>query len=222
MSLDISKLEKVRELASGLVQAQCPACAEGGSDRTGDHLRIYPDGRFGCAVHPKDGAHRKRIFALAGDRKPGTFKLRVNVAPAVPVALSVKASLIAYQPAPPKTELEKGVPGVPALSNKPSALVGLDSGTPGTGKVELRAYESEASPRMVEKLKDLESAVPGVPRKLVSPLSTEQPLPFLSAGGDLIIPFEAPSRYHWWNGGQSVAATLAEVMEQRHEQKLKP
>jgi len=54
VSLDVRLLEKVRELASGIVQARCPACAEGGSDRAGEHLRLYPDGRFGCCVHPKD------------------------------------------------------------------------------------------------------------------------------------------------------------------------
>jgi len=78
MSLNLNKLEKVRELAGGIVQARCPACAEGGNDRTGEHLRIYPDGRFGCCVHPKDGEHRKRIFALVGvhDRR----EIRVKVA----------------------------------------------------------------------------------------------------------------------------------------------
>ena len=95
MSLDAAKLEKVRELAGGVVQARCPACAEGGGDRKGEHLRIYPDGRYGCCVHPKDGEHRKRIFALAGVRKPGTFTLRLKTAPALPAVQSVKAVLIA-------------------------------------------------------------------------------------------------------------------------------
>ena len=30
MSLDAAKLEKARELAGGIVQARCPACAENG------------------------------------------------------------------------------------------------------------------------------------------------------------------------------------------------
>ena len=54
MSLVLSKLEKVRHLGNGGIEARCPACAEGGSDRAGEHLRLYPDGRFGCCVHPKD------------------------------------------------------------------------------------------------------------------------------------------------------------------------
>jgi len=41
--------------------------------------------------------------------------------------------------------------------------------------------------------------------------ATEEQLPFLTAGGDLSIPFDSPERYHWWKGGQSVAATLAEL-----------
>lgn len=95
MSLDVAKLEKVRELAGGIVQARCPACAEGGGDRKGEHLRIYPDGRYGCCVHPKDGEHRKRIFALAGVRKPGTFALRLKTPPTMTAALSVRAVLTA-------------------------------------------------------------------------------------------------------------------------------
>ena len=39
----------------------------------GEHLRIYPDGRFGCCVHPKDGDHRKRIFALVGRAQARDF-----------------------------------------------------------------------------------------------------------------------------------------------------
>ncbi len=35
--------------------------------------------------------------------------------------------------------------------------------------------------------------------------------PFLTAGGDLTIPFDSDPKYHWWNGGQSVKQTLAEV-----------
>ena len=183
MSLDLSKLEKVREMAGGIVQARCPACAEGGHDRTGEHLRIYPDGRFGCCVHPKDSEHRKRIWALAGVRQPGTFSLRIKTPPALPAVQSVKA-----------------------------ALTSCNFGTLGTANVKLRACARVDSTIAVidkgdfqEKLKDLESAVLNVP--------TGERLPFLTAGGDLSIPFDSPERYHWWRGGQSVAQTLLEVKE---------
>jgi len=82
MSLDLSKLQNVRERAGGW-QARCPACAEAGLDKQGVHLLIYKDGRFGCVVQQaKSGAeHRKRIFALAGLRdKPREFTVRVPVA----------------------------------------------------------------------------------------------------------------------------------------------
>ena len=77
MSLNLAKLEKVRHLGNGAVEARCPACAEGGHDRKGEHLLIKPDGRFGCCANPKDSDHRKRIFALAGDSSPRSIKVKV-------------------------------------------------------------------------------------------------------------------------------------------------
>jgi hypothetical protein len=72
MSLDISKLENVRT-HGGKITARCPACAEAGHDQTRNHLIIGADGRFGCVVYPgasRDArAHRKRIFALCGNRE---------------------------------------------------------------------------------------------------------------------------------------------------------
>lgn len=65
-SLDLTLLEKVRHHASGKITARCPACAESGGDRTGNHLVIFPDGRFACVAHAGDANHRQRIFALAG------------------------------------------------------------------------------------------------------------------------------------------------------------
>ena len=111
MSLNVSKLEKVRELAGGIVQARCPACAEGGHDHTGEHLRIYPDGRFGCCVHPKDSEHRRRIFALAGVRNPGTFSLRIKTAPALPAAQSVKDALACFAARTLRTPFSESVSG---------------------------------------------------------------------------------------------------------------
>ena len=72
MSLDISKLENVRT-HGGKITARCPACGEGGHDQKGEHLVVNADRRFGCVVYPGDSAdakeHRKRIFALCGDRE---------------------------------------------------------------------------------------------------------------------------------------------------------
>jgi len=91
MSLDLTKLEKLREVGNGGCQAQCPACAETGQDRTGEHLRVSPDGKFGCCVYPGDRKHRSRIFALAGDSGPKTIKVMVasvKTAPGVQLDLS--------------------------------------------------------------------------------------------------------------------------------------
>lgn len=78
MSLNLSKLEKLFNLGNGAMRARCPACAAAGQDRTGEHLRIAADGRFGCCIHPKDREHRKKIFALAGERsRPQPIRVRV-------------------------------------------------------------------------------------------------------------------------------------------------
>jgi hypothetical protein len=72
MSLDVSKLENARE-RGGKIIARCPACAEADSDHKGEHLVVNEDGRFGCVIYPGDGPeakeHRRRIFALCGDRE---------------------------------------------------------------------------------------------------------------------------------------------------------
>ena len=227
MSLDAAKLEKVRELPGGIVQARCPACAEGGHDRTGEHLRVYPDGRFGCCVHPKDKEHRKRIFALAGCKRhgpsTGTFSLRIKTPPALPPAKSVKATLTAFNAGTPKTESENSVPSVPALSRS----VGRPNvGTLGTGNSELcaRARVDSTTDHIDigedfhEELKDLESGVPSVPTAVAAepPITAGERLPFLTADGTLSIPFDSPERYHWWKPDgerQTIAETLREVKE---------
>jgi len=66
--LDLRKLRNVQEhpRKAGAHVAQCPACLERNSDRSGDHLIIYEDGRYGCVTHADDPEHRSRILALAG------------------------------------------------------------------------------------------------------------------------------------------------------------
>jgi P4 family phage/plasmid primase-like protien len=66
--LDLSKLKNVHPHPSkqGALLAQCPACVEGNSDKSGDHLIIFDEGegKFGCAVD-QSAEHYSRIFALA-------------------------------------------------------------------------------------------------------------------------------------------------------------
>ncbi len=72
MSLDISRLENVRTRGARIT-ARCPACTESGHDKRGEHLIMDDEGRFACVVYPGDSAdakeHRKRIFALSGNRQ---------------------------------------------------------------------------------------------------------------------------------------------------------
>jgi hypothetical protein len=37
------------------------------------------------------------------------------------------------------------------------------------------------------------------------------PPPHIDAAGVLVIPFDCPEKYHWWNGGQTVLETLTEL-----------
>jgi hypothetical protein len=55
---------------------------------------------------------------------------------------------------------------------------------------------------------------PGEAGPQLSPLSphSDLRLPCLTPGGDLVIPFDSPERYHWWKpGGQSAERTRAEL-----------
>ncbi len=60
--IDPAKLENVKHLHGGGTRAACPACRASGSDKSGDHLLIKLDGKFGCAAHPNDREHRKVIY----------------------------------------------------------------------------------------------------------------------------------------------------------------
>ena len=72
MSLISSKLTNVvPHPDGGGCIARCPACAAQGSDKTGNHLRVFADGRYGCCAFPGDAEHRKEIYRLAGDGKGG-------------------------------------------------------------------------------------------------------------------------------------------------------
>ena len=87
--IDVSRIEKRKRQGEGWV-GRCPACAEGGADTTGNHLKVWGDGRFSCVVNTgSEGAqHRKRIFALIGV-KDGKAADRFAHLPASPVVTSL-------------------------------------------------------------------------------------------------------------------------------------
>jgi len=66
MALDIRKLKKVKKGHGGTIIAQCPACHAQGGDQSGEHLIVYPNGAYGCCIHPKDREHNREIFAQIG------------------------------------------------------------------------------------------------------------------------------------------------------------
>lgn len=85
MKLELDKLENLRSCGGKWI-ARCPACAEAGHDRSGNHLCVFDDGRFGCVANPGEAGqeHRKRIFALVGDRgctSPPCVTMRVRPSP---------------------------------------------------------------------------------------------------------------------------------------------
>ena len=49
--LNLKKLKKVVQ-KDGKFEAQCPACATAGADSTGNHLVVYPNGKYGCVANP--------------------------------------------------------------------------------------------------------------------------------------------------------------------------
>jgi hypothetical protein len=70
MGIDMTKLEEAVRQGSNTI-ARCPACAEAGGDRKGEHLFINEDGQFGCVLFPGEAghAHRQRIFELVGAKE---------------------------------------------------------------------------------------------------------------------------------------------------------
>ncbi|MEI8121782.1 MAG: hypothetical protein WCI20_07000 [bacterium] len=90
MALDIKKLTNVRDGFDGKVTARCPACAADGADAKGEHLVVFPDGKYGCVANEGDDEHSKRIYALAGNGQK---------VPHMPVKITVEAFV------PPKSEV---------------------------------------------------------------------------------------------------------------------
>ncbi len=241
MSLDLSKLEKVRHREDGGVEARCPACAEGGHDRKGQHLLVKPDGRFGCCANPKDREHRRRIFALARDTSPRNIKVKtpaVKVLPA-PIVSGVFGRLGRVFASPIKPEFPDASDGVNELRPDPALVRTLrtgesksipdsqsDSRTPRTPKYYLSLKEKSdrsksiylsGSAKASEPSEnavglEFETGVRSV-REVQYDADREggKATPFFTPDGTLVIPFTSPVRYHWWKGGQTIAETRMEM-----------
>jgi hypothetical protein len=72
MKIDTKKLKNVTRAYKGsetVIIAQCPACAAEGYDlHAQNHLIVYSNGAFACALNPGEagGQHRKEILRLVG------------------------------------------------------------------------------------------------------------------------------------------------------------
>jgi hypothetical protein len=126
MSLDFNKLTHLRDKGDKKT-ARCPACAADGGDSRGEHLAIFPDGKFGCVAHPKDKAHNQQIFKLVGmpdyTKSSGPIPVRIRRPECLtrkPRTLKVFNSLTAVRVPP------------TVLDEKPPARVETQSPTAGT------------------------------------------------------------------------------------------
>ena len=219
MSLDRSKLQMVRELGNGGWQARCPACAESGQDRKGEHLRISPEGKFGCCVFPGDREHRKRIFALAGSLRtatngPKTIKVRVAAAKAASCVQSDLLGRLGWAFSSAECKVKDAECGKEETAG--------EVGTLGTGFSDPRAYANEPmeDDLFIRELIGSQQPVPSVPAERDKKDQRDERdravrLPFLMADGTLVIPFDSPERYHWWKGGQAIHRTLEELKERK-------
>jgi hypothetical protein len=219
MGLQIDLLEKPRTISGGRIQARCPACAESGGDTQGEHLVVYPDGRFGCCLHPGDKQHRKRIFALVGKKRSIPVITVRRASRDQPARQWTSVSVTMNLPAPPTAanrDSELPVPSVPeSKSGSSPSLVGT-LGTPffnlcalqeKIGYTHIHTHGSLEHPSQASQPtsngEDPKPPVPSVPE--------QSPNPYIDADGNLRIPFDSPAWYHWWKGGQSIAETLSEV-----------
>jgi hypothetical protein len=227
MSLNVDRLERVVRLANGGVEARCPACAESGNDRKGEHLRISPEGKFGCCVFPGDRQHRKRIFALAGDHGPKEIKVRVAVAASPAVQTGILGRL--SKPVEPEncSDVSDGVSAVQTefeeigtAETESVETVARETRTARTGHSLLtrNAVETDSICKLVE----FDTPVRSV--RLTGPVPTtvhpEKPrLPYLTTSGDLVIPFDSPERYHWWKPPHGKRLRVGEIVAELRERK---
>ena len=113
-----------------------------------------------------------------------------------PPARSIKAALLARG--------TLGTPKTESVSTR--AQESNDVGTLGTPISNPYAYKNKESiTHDAIMCKELDLPVPSVPR--------QECLPTLTPGGDLIIPFNSPEKYHWWKDGDRLTPdqTRAEI-----------
>jgi hypothetical protein len=193
MSLNLSKLIHVVRLEGGGIRAQCPACAEAGHDKRGEHLFVFPDGGYGCCVHQGNHEHRRRIYALAGEHKPSDLRIYRQAMPQGTVRRDILRHINPSLRRPTEANLE---------STGASEEVGRES-------CHTVASQEERAPKPAVQVASLN------PEQHQQNRIRRVRFPYIDATGTVIIPFDSPEKYHWWDGGQSVAETRAELLSKR-------
>jgi hypothetical protein len=134
MGIDLKKLEKVKRIGLNTI-ARCPACAENGGDRKGEHLIINDRGQFGCVLYPGEPGqpHRQRIFELVGLKEKQDISFEIRIPSSTP---------------PENMVIQKDI-----------------LGTLGAHLFKTRAKESEADDRVnnIDKQENSKETVPSVP-----------------------------------------------------------
>lgn len=116
MQINTDALENRVARDDGSVVARCPACAQAGHDKSGNHLIVYPDGKFGCVACPSDREHNREILRLVGQeggRRTYTIDIKPLVIPPSTVLLRIGA-LNAQKPvtAPDTLSVEESLPAI--------------------------------------------------------------------------------------------------------------
>jgi len=136
MGLDLSKLENVRHHGTTII-ARCPACAETGNDRKGEHLFIEESGKFGCVVFSgTDGhKHRQRIFELAGIKTgiPTGFNVR-NPFPLIPEQKAIQTDILGRLGHIKSTHARKVMDDLPSVKEIPSEPITAVPAVPETSR----------------------------------------------------------------------------------------
>jgi hypothetical protein len=137
-------------------------------------------------------------------------KNRTNIF-GVRVGLLINPASKSYRRLPPSTLVTGmgrvgSVKAMAAARSVKSVIADFNAGTLGTGISMSRAHAREDNTKT---FKELKRGVPSVPEDLevLPPIAAVLRLPFLTADGTLVIPFDSPERFHWRKRGQSVAET---------------
>jgi len=80
-------------------------------------------------------------------------------------------------------------------------------------KEEWQAHQDKVQQEIMTQLSETDS-----PRKLEAETEDESAIPFLDQNGEVVIPHNCPKKYRWWDDGQSIEETRAELL--RHLDKL--